>query len=79
MTLKVNMLHTGCHSYELSQKIKGTFLEIYTFVKLCLSNLEQLVLVDTIRRTSHMVQEDPMIEEVKEDGTGGELRRKGEI
>lgn len=68
MTQKVNMLHTGCHSYEQYQKIKGTFLVIYTFVRLFLSSLEQLV--DTIRRTSQLVQEERMIEEMNEDGTG---------
>lgn len=62
------MLHTGYHGYKQFQKIKGTFLEIYTFVKLCLSNLEQLV--DKIRRTSQVVQEDPVIEEMNGDGTG---------
>jgi hypothetical protein len=64
------MLHTGYHSYEQSQKIKGTFLVIYIFVKLCLSSLEQLV--DSIRRTSRLVQEEVM----NEDGTGDKFREE---
>jgi hypothetical protein len=70
MTQKANMLHTGYHSYEQSQKIKGIFLVIYIFVKLCLSSLEQLV--DTIRRTSRLVQEEVM----NEDGTGDKFREE---
>jgi len=61
------MLLTGCHSYEKSKRKKGTSLEICTFLKLCLSSLEHLVEIIT---TGPLVQEEPTIKEMKEDGTG---------
>jgi len=73
MTLKVSMLHTGCHSCEKSKRRKGIFLEICTFLKLCLSSLEQLVETTTI---GLVVQEESTIKEMKENGTEDKCEEK---
>jgi len=73
MTLKVSMLLTGCHSCEKSKRRKGTSLEICTFLKLCLSSLEQLV---EATRTVPLVQEEAITEEMKENGTEDKFEEK---